>query len=314
MRTLASRAWVMSLCAVLGACSDPAPSAPDAAVTDAVVVKDAAPWRCERSRAAAPVTVTRCNGSEALCARRYTDVAYATTHNAMSSAEDRFLGPNQMYGVPRQLRDGVRGLMLDAHPFEGDTWLCHGACQLGRKRLAEGLCDIGRYLDQDPGAVVTILFESYASAADVARAFGEAGLLDDVYAQRADAPWPTLGEMAAQNRRLVVFTDRDGGAMPWYHDVWRWAQETPFSTTAPGDLDCRTNRGDSGNPLFILNHFLTNPIGSRALAETVNHNPFLLDRARRCQRERVRLPNFVTVDFYDVGDVLATTAALNAGP
>ena len=40
----------------------------------------------------------------------------------------------------------------------------------------------------------------------------------------------------------------------------------------------------------------------------------LLDRARRCMRESGHLPNFVAVDFYDVGDVFAVVDALNQEP
>ena len=40
-------------------------------------------------------------------------------------------------------------------------------------------------------------------------------------------------------------------------------------------------------------------------------NPFFLDRAQRCQQESGRLPNFVTVDFYSIGDVFEVVDALN---
>jgi hypothetical protein len=238
-------------------------------------------------------------------------VAYGTTHNAMASAEDGFTNPNQRTGLLRQLRDGVRGLMLDAHPFRDDVYLCHGVCLLGRRPLVEGLCDVARYLDEDPEAVVTIIFESYVPAADVARAFASTGLLEDVHAQPVGAPWPTLREMITRGRRLVVLTDRDGGAFPWYLPVWRHAQETPFTARTPEELSCRENRGRPENPLFILNHFLTDPFGSEALAGRVNHNPLLLERARACEASRGRRANFVTVDFHDVGSLPAAVAALN---
>ncbi len=304
-----------SLLLALAACS-PAPAAPDAALdapTDLAPAPDApAPWRCLRDRRP-PAPAAACNGAAALCARRYDQVAYATTHNAMSSEEDRFASPNQTHGLTRQLRDGVRGLMLDAHPYNGDLWLCHGICQAGRRRLAEGLCDIGRYLDEDPGAVVTILFESYLDAAQMEAAFREAELLDDLHVQPAGAPWPTLGALTASGRRLVVLSDRGGGERPWLHDMWRWAQENPFAATRPSDLDCRAGRGRAGNPLFILNHFLTAPLASPELARMVNFNPLLADHAARCARERAAVPNFVTVDFYELGDLLAVVRARNEG-
>ena len=44
--------------------------------------------------------IDRCNGSRELCDRAFDAVAYPTTHNAMSNAEDGFgSAPNQNYAV-----------------------------------------------------------------------------------------------------------------------------------------------------------------------------------------------------------------------
>jgi hypothetical protein len=47
------------------------------------------------------------------------------------------------------------------------------------------------------------------------------------------------------------------------------------------------------------------------MAEKVNAYDFLLDRARKCQKERGKLPNLVAVDFYNTGDLFAVTETLN---
>lgn len=271
-----------------------------------------APWRCERRRPAPVAAPARCNGSASRCARRLDRVVFPTTHNAMSTREDRFILPNQERSMTRQLADGVRGLMIDLHPYEGDAYLCHGACTLGHRRLAEGLCDVGTFLDAHPEEVVVLILESYIDGPALEGALREAGLLDDLHTQRAGDPWPTLGAMVSAGRRVVILDDRPDPARPWDHPVWDFAQETPFSATAPADLDCRENRGRGGNALFILNHFLTAPTALPRLAEMVNHDPFLLDRARRCARSRGRVPNFVTVDFYETGDLFAACEALDA--
>ena len=59
---------------------------------------------------------------------------------------------------------------------------------------------------------------------------------------------------------------------------------------------------------------LTNPLATPELAAQVNFNPFLIDRARACRDDGGRQPNFVTVDFCDVGDVFDAVATLNAVP
>jgi hypothetical protein len=253
-----------------------------------------------------------CNGAASLCDRRYDQVAYTTTHNAFSVDAEGFGAPNQSRSMRRQLDDGVRAMMLDVYSNLGRTFLCHGTCALGRRLLADGLCEITKFLDENPNEVVSIIFESYVPAADVERAFIESELIERVRPQQAGAPWPTLRAMIEADQRVVVFTDRDGGARPWYLNVWAHAWETPFSARTPMDLDtCAMNRGDRANPLFIFNHFLTNPLASRELAQTVNFNPLLIDRARRCQRETSAMPNFVTVDYYDIGDALSATRTLN---
>jgi hypothetical protein len=50
-------------------------------------------------------------------------------------------------------------------------------------------------------------------------------------------------------------------------------------------------------------------------AEVVNRYDFLLARARRLQKARGRLPNFIAVDFYATGDLMKVVQTLNGvGP
>jgi len=249
--------------------------------------------------------------------RRYDQVSFPTTHNAMSNAEEGWLLPNQRYGITRQLQDGVRALMLDIYDWEGEVILCHGCDEWygylgGHRPLLDGLLEIGAFLEEQPEAVVTIIFESYVARAAVEPVFAAAGLLDRAHAQLPGAPWPTLGEMIAADTRLVVFTDHDGETGSWYNPVWTFAWETHWSAEYAEDLTCAPNRGDPASDLFILNHFLTRGTTPKSvLASEVNHNPFLEERALDCWDQSGRRPNFVTVDFYDVGDVFQAVNTLN---
>jgi hypothetical protein len=252
-----------------------------------------------------------CNGSELLCSRRYNEVAFACTHNAMSSEEDGWWGPNQLYNIPTQLEDGVRAFMLDTHYDEEAAFLCHGLCALGKRPLADGLADLTSFLESDPNQVLTIIFESYISAEDTRQAFADSGLLEWVYAHPAGEPWPTLQELIGNHTTVVVFTDSGGGTYPWYHPVWDHAWETHYSNVGPDDFTCEPNRGNPENPLFIFNHFLTDPLAKPELAELVNYNPFFLERALECHNQSGRMPNFVTIDFYSIGDVMEVVEELN---
>jgi hypothetical protein len=224
--------------------------------------------------------------------------------------------PNQNFSISTQLGDGVRALMLDVWYFGGEAVLCHGGdvfpCDLsGMKPLADGLLEISDFLARRPNEIVSIIFESYVDEGDVDDAFLAAGLADLVHVQALGQPWPALRDLIVDERRLVVFTDDSGAGLPWHHYVWDYAWETHFSFEDPEDFSCNRNRGSFDNSLFILNHFLTRFVGSPQLADMVNHNPLFLDRAEQCLAESGRLPNFVTVDYYDIGDLFPVVQSLN---
>jgi hypothetical protein len=276
-----------------------------------------------------PIPSTSCNGHRSLCAVAYDEVRTITTHNAMSNATDGWIGPNQTFDVPAQLDAGVRGLMLDTYRA-GDlnsfgqpqvpgvdpdaAYLCHALCALGSQLLVDGLAEIREHLEDEPGAVVTLIIESYLDHDLTAAAFDASGLTP--YAYVHDSPeWPTLGEMVDAGERLVVLQDRSTDpAHPWLMNVWDHAFETHFSASVPGDFSCTDNRGTPDNDLFILNHFLTEVFGSPELAAQVNGNPFLIDRAQECEAFHSRAANFVTVDFHEIGDVAEAVAMLNTTP
>lgn len=259
-----------------------------------------------------PASPTACNGADELCDRRFDQVSYVTTHNAMANAEDGFRNGNQNNSVSHQLADGVRAFMLDTYFYEGAVQLCHADCAFfGHRLLIDTLNEMRVFLEDHPREVISIIFEAYATAEQTEQAFSESGIMKFVHVQPLGEQWPTLRQLIDSDKRLVVFTDRDRGALAWYHFVWDYAFETPFSFEKPADLVCTKNRGNAASSLFILNHFLTRGVGDPRLARLINFNPLFVDRAHQCMTEDERLPNFVTVDFYDIGDVFAVVDDLN---
>jgi hypothetical protein len=274
-----------------------------------------------------------CNGSDRLCERRFDQVVYATTHNAMAATLPPYsysiLIANQCSGVPTQLADGIRALMLDVHWVQPagapapDLVLGHSECDFGRQPLVEGLAEVREFLDASPGEVVAFLVETNAGTsgreAQIRDAFAASGLLPYAHAQAPGEPWPTLGEMIASGQRLVVLTDdSDNGGCgaadpcPWYQYLWSsLAFETPFSNPNPAAFTCEDLRGQPGNDLFILNHFLTQNTGSPFLARLVNFEPTFSRRVRDCWDFQRQVPNFVTVDYYELGDVLRVVGLFN---
>jgi hypothetical protein len=257
---------------------------------------------------------TVCNGEPSLCAKRYNEVAYPTTHNAMSAIEWGFRVPNQRHPMDRQLADGVRAMMLDTwydgqNPRTRVPSFCHVGCTLGKISMADGLAIIRTFMEQNPDEVLSLLIENHISNQDTAQAFQDAGLVDVTFTHTLGDPWPTLSEMIQSGRKLVVYAETMGGDPAWYHDLYAIAAETPYDFQMPSDFSCRQNRGLLKNELFLINHFLTGP--SEMLADEVNHNPLLIDRAQQCQQERGMFPNFLAVDFYEIGDLFAAVRTLN---
>jgi hypothetical protein len=87
-------------------------------VSMAVVLLAAAAWWLTRATSTVPdhVVVAACNGSPALCDRRLDQVVFPTSHNSMGGADvPGWMFPNQNAGIPKQLADGVRGFLIDAH-------------------------------------------------------------------------------------------------------------------------------------------------------------------------------------------------------
>lgn len=276
-----------------------------------------------------------CNGATELCERRFDQVAYPTTHNAMAARfapyEYSILVANQCSGVPTQLADGIRALMLDIHLYQppeaeaADLHLCHSDCDFGSQPLVDGLAEIRAFLDANPGEVIAFIIETNADTsgmeAEIRDAFDASGILAYAHVQTPGAAWPTLAEMIAANRRLVVLTDdatpqagcdASGAPCPWHHYLWsQLAFETPFQARRATEFTCADLRGEPGNDLFILNHFLTRNTGLPAYAQQVNHDFLLSARARDCWEYQGRIPNFVTIDFHEIGGVVRVVNLLN---
>ncbi|MBX3313082.1 MAG: hypothetical protein KF906_02080 [Actinobacteria bacterium] len=206
------------------------------------------------------------------------------------------------------------------------TFLCHNECVFGGQPFVDALTEVRTFLDENPREVVTLVIQDAISVPDTVEAFTEAGLDDYLYDQQDR--WPTLGELIERNQRLVVFAEFDGGSPDWYAPAYDISeedvaedptlevqqgamQETPFNVEDPDAFTCDESRGSSDDPLFLMNHWVSRLTPSRADAAVVNQRDFLVDRARRCESERGLLPNFLAVDFYNLGDVVGAADELN---
>jgi hypothetical protein len=310
-----------------------------------------------------------CNGHDELCDRPLDKVALEATHNSMSAPLPGWYSSAQDRGVADQLREGVRGLLIDTHyadrldngrlrTFLGDRdelrqnlqqdgvspdavdsalrlrdrlgfsgegergmYLCHTFCELGGTPLSDVLDDLHDFLIANPGEVVVVVNQDYATPEDFVGAVEDAELDGMAYRGPTDGRWPTLRRMIDTGQRVVFLAENHAGAAPWYHLAYKAiTQETPYSFSRPRQLigaskierSCRPNRGPAGAPLFLVNHWTTtDPVPLPSDADKVNaYDPFLR-RLRECQRLRHHIPNLVAVNFYRRGDLSRVVDTLN---
>jgi hypothetical protein len=303
---------------------------------------------------------TACNGFAQLCDRRYDEVAYAGTHNAMSAADEPgwFLA-EQPNGLVAQLDAGIRVLLVDSWYGQATTtpgqvtnasdvralarasdelgagtvqsalrlrsaiagtpvgpvepYLCHAVCDIGATRWETAMAQVHDWMLAHPREVVTIFVEDYVSPDDTAAVFGQAGLLPMVATHQVGQPWPTLGQMIQTDRRLVVLMENEGGgaAHPWLLQGFDQVQDTNYDAATPEQLGCARNRGTDRSQLLLVNNWLNSFENTITDAGRVNAYSSLYPRLETCRRERGMIPNFVAVNYYSQGDVVAVVDALN---
>jgi hypothetical protein len=263
----------------------------------------------------------------------------------MSSPDVVSVWPEHDADIAAQLDFGIRALLIDTHhwtalvspeqlqqgefplspelaeqvlPTLGDrvrarpgTFLCHNECALGAIPLVDALADVREFLENNPHEVMTLIIQDAISPEETAEGFTEAGLDRYLHEHEPGADWATLGELIDRDERLVVFAEEEGPPPAWYHQAYENMQETPFLFRSPEELSCAENRGPADAPLFLMNHWISRLTPDRAAAAQVNQRDVLVDRARRCERERGLLPNYLAVDFFGIGDVTGAVDVLN---
>jgi hypothetical protein len=232
-------------------------------------------------------------------------------------------------------QDGVSPAAVDAAlrirdrlGFRGQgkrgMYLCHSFCELGATALEPVLRDIHDFLVANPNQVIVVVNQDYVTPGDFVSAANDAGLGQLAYSGPITKTRPTLREMIDTGKRVVFLAENHAGAAPWYRPAYDGiTEETPYTFPKVADLNdpakvpasCRPNRGTSGAPLFLLNHWIsTDPLPKPSDALKVNAYGPLLARVRECQRLRHHVVNLVAVNFYDRGDVFKVVDTLNGVP
>lgn len=192
-------------------------------------------------------------------------------------------------------------------------YMCHTLCELGATDLEQSMAGVAAWMRANPREVVTFFIQDVVTPADTAAVLERTGLAEQALViSRGDA-FPTLREMIDSGTRLVVLMEEESGGeeYPYLLPGFEWTQETPYSFSSATDFSCEPNRGVPSSPLFQLNHWLAGFGSLVSDAAAVNTFEVLGTRAAECEQQRGQLPNFVAVNYYNLGDLFAVVDQLN---
>lgn len=194
-----------------------------------------------------------------------------------------------------------------------DVYLCHNFCELGAVAFLDELRSLHDFLDEHPSEIVMLVIQDATSSSDVVARFDEAGLLGEVATLAPGQPLPSVGDLIDAGTQLLVFAERgDDDAPPWYHRAYDWFQETPFAYDSIEEFDCARNRGESDNPLMLVNHWVSRSPPDPAIARAAGAAEVVNQRLATCAAAGRPQPNVIAADFVTGGDVIDVADSLMA--
>ncbi|ODM21772.1 hypothetical protein SI65_02616 [Aspergillus cristatus] len=275
-----------------------------------------------------PVVNTQpCNGYPEFCAKKYSNVTMVAAHNS-PFVKPGNVAANQVLDVTTQLNDGIRMLQFQTHLVNDTMYLCHSSCDLlNMGPLEDYLVTVTEWIKTHPYDVVTILMgnSDYVSPSYFTKPVENSGLKDLVYTPpkipMSLDDWPSLSSMILSGKRAVMFLDyqADQTADPWLMDEFSQVWETPFSPT-DREFPCTTQRPpnlapqDASNRLYIANHNLNLEFNFGSLNLLIPNTALLNETnavsgygslgrmADNCTTNWNRPPNFLLVDYYNIGN------------
>lgn len=245
----------------------------------------------------------------------------------------------KVVGCTRILTIAVQG---ETHYVNNTIYSCHTSCDLlnAGTYLSE-LETVAEWVRDHPYDVLTILIvnSDYVDVGNYTAPIQNSGLAPYLYIP-PKVPmhlddWPTLSEMILSQKRVVIFMDYQANqsAVPYIIDEFSSMWETPFSpqnvsfpctVQRPPTLKNMTRARD--DYMYLANHNLNTEISLAGLEFLIpntadlnitnaagNKTGMLGEMAYSCDAMWERPPNFLLVDFYNVGNgsVFEVAAEMN---
>ncbi len=254
--------------------------------------------------------------SSLLLSKQYDKVCFLMTHNAMNSSERGFTIPNQTHSVTNQLKNGVRGLMLDTYDgTNGVALTYHATALLGQEKLVDVLKEIKDFLLTNKKEIVTIIFQNDGSNVQLEKAIDSISLNAMTFIHNNGDAWPTLQTMVDNNQRLVLFVENNKTPRANYlMHAWSTTFDTKYTYKNVNEFDSDVNRGGGGSKeLYLVNHWLQSGIGlpDKTLAPQANKRSVISKRVQDCSAANSHFINYLGVDFYEIGDAKAVVDSIN---
>jgi len=279
-----------------------------------------------------------CNGNSDLCERKYGNTTFVGAHDSFAfSSNPLALSGTQEVDVTNQLMLGVRLLQVQAHKNGKDVHLCHTSCVLyDGGKVVNYLRKVKRFLDRHPNEVLTIIIANpeNLSASLWKPVFENSGIADMAYippqVPMTREDWPTLKEMLDSGKRVVIFIDKgaeeksEEKSVPYLLSQFTMMWEDEYDPTNSA-FPCKVDRTSGpllpSQQLNLANQNLNidlMPIGrgirfpDRLNTPRTNSVHSIKAHASHCAPlVNDRYPNFVLVDFVNVGQAVRAVAELN---
>lgn len=251
-----------------------------------------------------------------LLPKKYNEVCFLMTHNAMNSKEKGFTIPNQTYSVTNQLRSGVRGLMIDTYDgSNGIALTYHVTGILGQQKLVDVLKEIKDFMQENTNEVITIIFENNGSNVQLEKAIDSIGLDKITFIHQHGDSWPSLQNMVDSNQRLVLFVEQNKLPRASYlMHAWSTIFDTPYTFRSVSEFNSNVNRGGTGSKeLYLVNHWISNGLGlpDSTFAPQANMKSVLSKRVQDCATVNRHFINYLGVDFSHIGAAKAIVDSIN---
>jgi len=275
-----------------------------------------------------------CNLRSEFCDRKYGNITFVGAHDSFASSPNPFaLSRNKEVDVSTQLRLGVRLLQAQAHMNGKDLSFCHTSCTLfNGGKVQDYFLKVRQFLDRHQNEVLTIIIANPENvSAYVWQPFFESTGLANMSYVPPQSPmtrdqWPTLKEMLDSGKRVVVFMDKGADEkqvpfiLPQFPMMWEDAYD-PTDSKFPCKVDRTAGPLLPSQQLNLMNHNLNidlMPIGrgirlpDRLNSPRTNSVNSIKAHASHCAPlENDQYPNFVLVDFVNIGQAVTAVAQLN---